>query len=215
MGAKPTIAVIDYGMGNLRSVAKAVALTGGTPVVSDDPATIRSCQGVIFPGVGAFAPAIAFIRRRRLIDTIWDVIGKDRFFLGLCLGFQLLFTSSTEDGTHDGLGVVPGTVQRFSFADPSLKVPHMGWNQVSIADPALKRTMFRGIPDRSFFYFVHSYYGKPRHRAMVAATTDYGKTFCSAVAYGRVWGCQFHPEKSGTIGLRLLTNFVREVKTCS
>jgi glutamine amidotransferase len=214
MNNKPKIAIIDYGMGNLRSVAKAVELVGGDTVVTDSSRKILDCQGVIFPGVGSFGPALNYLKKRKLIETIREVIDKDRCFLGLCLGFQLLFSTSTEDGKHAGLGIVPGKVEKFSFRNRSMKVPHMGWNQVHCSDAALKKTMFKGIKDDTYFYFVHSYYGVPRQKAMIAATTDYGKPFCSAVARGRVWGCQFHPEKSSTSGLQLLKNFVTEVTAC-
>ncbi|MCX5778260.1 MAG: imidazole glycerol phosphate synthase subunit HisH [Elusimicrobia bacterium] len=214
MKKKPTIAIIDYGMGNLRSVAKAVEWVGGDAVVTDNARQILDAQGVIFPGVGSFGPAVRYLKKRKLIDTIREVISKDRCFLGLCLGFQLLFSTSTEDGNYEGLGIVPGKVEKFSFRDHALKVPHMGWNQVTCTDAALKKTMFNGIKDNAYFYFVHSYYGIPRRKNMIAATTDYGKPFCSAVAHGRVWGCQFHPEKSSASGLRLLKNFLTEVTAC-
>ncbi|MGA2090571.1 MAG: imidazole glycerol phosphate synthase subunit HisH [Endomicrobiales bacterium] len=214
MKTKPQIAVIDYGMGNLRSVAKALEQVGAEPVVTDSSRKILSCQGVIFPGVGSFGPAVRYLKKRKLIDTIEDVISKDRYFLGLCLGFQLLFSTSSEDGAHKGLGIVPGKVEKFSFRHSSLKVPHMGWNQVHIANKELQKTMFKGIPDNTYFYFVHSYYGTPKQKNMLAATTDYGTPFCSAVAHGRVWGCQFHPEKSSSNGLKLLKNFLNEVTAC-
>lgn len=211
---KPSIAVIDYGMGNLRSVAKAVELVGGTAVVTDNARTIRQCAGVIFPGVGSFAPAVRHLKSTGLMDTIHQVIADGRCFLGLCLGFQLLFSKSPEGGTHAGLDVIPGVVKKFLFAGTDMKVPHMGWNQVRITDPALKKTMFKGIRDNAYFYFVHSYFGVPRDRRMVAATTDYGSPFCSAVVSGRVWGCQFHPEKSSASGIQLLKNFLTEVTSC-
>lgn len=214
---KPEIAVIDYSMGNLRSVGKALELVGADVVVSGDPARIRAAQAAVFPGVGSFGAAVRYLRKQGLKDTIAEVIERGSPFLGLCLGFQLLFDTSEEEGMHDGLGIIPGKVVRFDFKgkNAGLKVPHMGWNRVQAANSGIKKKMFKGIPDGSWFYFVHSYYGKPESRKAVAATTEYGIPFCSAVVIGNAWACQFHPEKSGANGLKLLKNFVEEVKKCS
>lgn len=210
------IAVIDYGMGNLRSVGKALELAGGNVEVTGDPRVIGSAAGVVFPGVGSFRPAMDFLRKSGLKDVMLDAIDRSVPFLGLCLGFQLLFSLSEERGRSRGLNVVPGDVVEFdrSMKDDGrpVKVPHMGWNRVAIARKELKKSMFKDIPDRSYFYFVHSFYAKPSANDAVAGITEYGRPFCSAVALENTWGCQFHPEKSGAIGLQLLKNFVREVK---
>ena len=212
----PTIAIIDYGMGNLRSVSKALEIVGANVKVTGDPRVISAAAGIVFPGVGSFRPAMNFIKNSGLKGVILDAIDRSVPFLGLCLGFQLLFSLSEEHGRSRGLNVIPGDVVEFdrSMKDEgeSVKVPHMGWNRVSIARKELKKTMFKGIPDRSYFYFVHSYYAKPTEKDAIAGITEYGRPFCSAVVLGNTWGCQFHPEKSGEKGLTLLKNFVREVK---
>lgn len=208
--AKITIAVIDYGMGNLRSVAKALECAGANAVVADAPSRIRTADAVVFPGVGSFGPALTNLKAARLIDPLKEAIAGRTPFLGLCLGFQLLFDLSREGGVHRGLGIIDGDVARFDFGPKTakLKVPHMGWNQVKIGRSGA--AMFNGIADRSYFYFVHSYYGRPADRRVVAGSTEYGIRFCAAVARDAVWGCQFHPEKSGANGLKLLKNFIRE-----
>ena len=213
--ATPSIAVIDYGMGNLRSVGKALELVGAQVLVTDRPQEIKKASAVVFPGVGSFGPAIAYIKQRGIDEAILEAIEEDKPFLGLCLGFQLLFDSSEENGTRKGLGVIPGKVLKFDFKTKKLsklKVPHMGWNSIRQQDTAEARRMFKGIPDNSYFYFVHSFYGKPKEGKAVAGKTEYGIPFCAAVASGRTWACQFHPEKSGSKGLRLLKNFVEEAK---
>ena len=212
----PTIAVIDYGMGNLRSVAKALELAGASVRVTDKPSVIASAHAAVFPGVGAFGPAIEYLSRNGIDEAIAGVIGNGKAFLGLCLGFQLLFDYSAEGGTYKGLGVIPGKVVRFAFAKKSagrkLTVPHMGWNRVNAGNSPSVPRLFKGIPNHSFFYFVHSYYGMPKDKKAVAGSTAYGNTFCSAIAQGRTWACQFHPEKSGAMGIQLLKNFVQEAK---
>ena len=208
------IAVIDYGMGNLRSVEKALKKVGGRVRITSKPSDIAKCDKLVLPGVGAFGDAMNELKRLRLVAPIKDAINEGKTFLGLCLGMQLLFDASEEAPGVKGLSVLGGNVKRFKFGKGGLKVPHMGWNQVTCTDAALKKTMFNGIKDNAYFYFVHSYYGIPRRKNMIAATTDYGKPFCSAVAHGRVWGCQFHPEKSSASGLRLLKNFLTEVTAC-
>lgn len=212
--AQPSITVIDYGMGNLRSVAKALELVGADVRVSGEASSILSADAVVFPGVGSFGPAIANLEKSALVDVITSVVHKGKPFMGMCLGFQMLFARSEEEGEHRGLGIIPGDVLKFDFrGDKTLKVPHMGWNTVRIADTPAAQTMFRGIADNSYFYFVHSYYGKPAEAAAMAGVTEYGIPFCAAVAIGSTWACQFHPEKSGATGLQLLKNYVDEVKT--
>lgn len=195
------IAVIDYGMGNLRSVQKGFEKIGADAVIVDDPADIALAKGVVLPGVGAFVDAIAQLKKTGLDTATLEAIKSGRPFLGICLGLQLLFERSFENGDHAGLGVFSGTIERIPAG---VKVPHMGWNQVK---QAKKLPLFDGIPDAANFYFVHSYIAKPADPAIVATTTDYGGDFVSGVARDNVYAFQFHPEKSGLIGLQILRNF--------
>ena len=208
------IGVVDYGMGNLRSVAKALESVGFRTVVSGDPAALASCRGFVLPGVGAFRDCMRNLEAQGLVPFLLDAIASGRPFLGICLGLQLLFSESEEFGVHPGFGVIPGRVVRFpaGLADPSpgsagrpLKVPHMGWNRVAFEGP--EHPAFRGIPSGSYFYFVHSYYVKPEEDGVVACRTTYGLPFVSGVARGRLLAVQFHPEKSQVAGLALLANF--------
>jgi len=199
------IAIIDYGMGNLRSVQKGLEKAGFAAGIVDEPAAVRAADGVILPGVGAFADAMANLVRRGLDAAIHEVIASGRPFLGICLGLQLLFERSEEWGVHPGLGVFRGTVRRLPSG---LKVPHMGWNEVETARPS---PLWAGIPDRTRFYFVHSFYVDPAEEEIVLGRTDYGIRFASAVGRARVFGIQFHPEKSSAFGLKILENFGRMV----
>lgn len=208
---KPESTVIDYGMGNLRSVAKALELAGANVTVTDNHSKIKKAQALILPGVGSFHPAIEYLRRHGLDTIIKERISEGVYFLGLCLGFQLLFDTSKEGGTRKGLGVIPGQVLKFNIKNPALKVPHMGWNTVTPGKESAK-IMFKNIPENSYFYFVHSYYGRPKSSYAVGATTNYGTSFCSAIFHKNIWACQFHPEKSGGVGIQLLKNFVNESK---
>lgn len=212
---KPYIAVIDYGMGNLRSVGKALEAVGARVEVTSSLRRIRGANGVVFPGVGSFKPAIRYVREHGLDDTIREVVSRGTPFLGLCLGFQLMFDWSDEEGRTRGLGLIPGKVIRFSTAgrNKCLTIPHMGWNTVSAA-PGAESRMFRGIPRDSYFYFVHSYYCVPADKGVIAGVTPYGGRFCSAVLKDNLWLCQFHPEKSSALGLRLLRNFSHEAGAC-
>lgn len=200
-----TITIIDYGMGNLRSVQKAIERVGSSATITSDPKEISAASKVILPGVGAFRDAINALREHELIDVIKESTASGKPFLGICLGLQLLMELSYEYGEYDGLGIVPGHVRQFDI-DPSLKVPHMGWNQLTVSDP--DNPLFADIPSDAWFYFVHSYYVDPSDESWVAATTDYGGAFVSAVRRGNVFATQFHPEKSQTAGLQLLKNFV-------
>lgn len=208
---KPVIAVIDYGMGNLRSVSKALEKAGASAVVTSSKNAAASADAIVLPGVGSFGPAMKNLENSGFDKTITRAVGAGKPFLGLCLGFQMLFDKSFEDGVHKGLGILPGKVLRFGT---SLKVPHMGWNNVSPEKTQSAARMFDGIPKDSYFYFVHSYYAVPSGSSAAAGTTRYAVNFCSAAARDRIWGCQFHPEKSGSLGLKLLRNFVREVNRC-
>lgn len=203
------IAVIDYGMGNLRSVEKALERVGGDARITADPHVIRDARGAVLPGVGAFADCMRNLEKFKLIHPILDFVSSNRPFLGICLGLQLLFAESFEFGRHEGLGIIPGIVTRFSgehFIGPGkLKVPHMGWNQVRWEKG--KMAPFDAAGDNQFFYFVHSYYVIPRDDICVAGTTEYGVEFVSAVSRGNIFATQFHPEKSQLPGLAILKSF--------
>ena len=200
--ATPSIAIIDYGAGNLRSVAKAFEKLGFPPLVTADPAHVLAADAVVLPGVGAAGDTMSSLSSRGMVAAIGEVIARGQPFFGVCLGLQLLFESS-EEGGADCLGLLRGKVRRLPA---TVKVPHMGWNEARLLRP---HPVFEGVPSGSFFYFVHSYYADPEDRALVAAETDYGATFCSAVARGNLVATQFHPEKSGALGLKLYENFVR------
>jgi glutamine amidotransferase len=203
------IAIIDYGMGNLRSVQKGFERVGHKAVVTGSPEEILVADGVVLPGVGAFRDCMKNLTEGNLIDTIYKVVQEGKPFLGICLGLQLLFTESEEFGIHKGLDIIKGRVIRFSFANSeprtlNLKVPHMGWNNISIKKDL---HLFEGIPDSSFFYFVHSYYVIPEDGNVIASTTDYGVEFVSGISKDNILAFQFHPEKSQEMGLRILKNF--------
>lgn len=200
------IVIVDYGMANLRSVQKAFERVGFAAAVTSDPAAIAGAAKLVLPGVGAFRDAIARLRETQLADTITAHIKSGRPFLGICLGLQLLFTHSHEDGTHAGLGVFPGEVVRFPH-QPGLKVPHMGWNTLKLTRPDCP--LFAGLPPDPAVYFVHSYYAAPANRELVAAEADYPGPFCAAVWKGNVYATQFHPEKSQDVGLTMLRNFAK------
>jgi len=196
------LTIIDYGVGNLRSVYMAFQRLGVEAAVSSDAADIARATAVVLPGVGAFGDSVANLRALHLEEPILAAIRDDLPFLSICVGLQLLFEVSEELGEHRGLGVIPGRVRRF---DSSLVVPHMGWNQIHQRQPA---AIWQGLPDDSYAYFVHSYYGAPEDASWVAGATDYGVSFCSAVARGNLFAIQFHPEKSQDTGEAILRNFV-------
>jgi glutamine amidotransferase len=197
------IQIVDYGMGNLRSVQKALERLSAPAAICTNPADLAGCDRLILPGVGAFRDAIAELRRQGFVEPIRAHIAAGKPFLGICLGLQLLFDVSYEDGTWEGLGIIPGKVVRFP-EQSELKVPHMGWNKVAAAPGC---PLFAGIPAESFFYFVHSYYVVPNDESVVAGRTGYGVTFASVVQRGKAFATQFHPEKSQKFGLQLLQNF--------
>ncbi|SHF09326.1 imidazole glycerol phosphate synthase subunit HisH [Desulforamulus putei] len=202
------IAIIDYGMGNLRSVQKAFQRVGCQAEIVRDPAAVDAAPAVVLPGVGAFGDAMENLQRTGMIEAIYRAVDAGKPFLGICLGQQLLFESSEEFGITRGLGIFPGAVKR--FPEGELKVPHMGWNQVAIARPS---PLLEGVPDGSAFYFVHSYYVEPADPELVITHTEYGLPFASVVGRRNVFGIQFHPEKSSTLGLRILENFGKMVRT--
>jgi glutamine amidotransferase len=200
---KAAIAIIDYGMGNLRSVQKAFEKVGYAAEVTSDPEVARRADKIVLPGVGAFEDAIAELHRHGLVEPVIEAIHSGKPFLGICLGLQLLFEKSFENGKHQGLGVLQGDVVRFELP-PEYAIPHMGWNQLGLRR---RPPILDGIEDGSYFYFVHSYYVVPRDAEVIAVETDYGRPFCSMIWRDNVFATQFHPEKSQAQGLRLLKNF--------
>lgn len=197
------IAIVDYQMGNLRSVQKALERVGHAAAITSDPRTLQKADKIILPGVGAFADAIAELRRRELVEPIREAIAGGKPFLGICLGLQLLFDVGYEDGVHEGLGVLAGEVRRFEVP-PEYKVPHMGWNRVKLVR---RPPIFAGVEDESYFYFVHSYYVVPEDKTVVAGEASYPDPFCAMAWRDNLFATQFHPEKSQQAGLRVLKNF--------
>jgi glutamine amidotransferase len=198
------IAIIDYGMGNLRSVQKAIEAVGAPAEITSDPARVRQASKVILPGVGAFADAMAELRRTGLGDAFCEAVHQGKPCLGVCLGLQLLFDLSLEDGEHPGLGLLRGRVVRFA-SRPGLKVPHMGWNTLRIRQPA---PLLEGLGEAPSVYFVHSYYAQPADTDVLAAEADYPDPFAAVVWRDNLTACQFHPEKSQAVGLRIYANFL-------
>jgi glutamine amidotransferase len=207
------IAIVDYGMGNLRSVEKGIARSGVATWVTSDPRQIRSARGVVLPGVGAFGACMENLARGGLAEAVREVVRAGKPFLGICLGLQLLFEESEEFGPVRGLGLFPGRVVRFSgSALAGLKIPQMGWNQLRIERRVAE---LEGIGESPYVYFVHSYYVVPSDPTLTVASTEYGVRFAAAIAWKNIFACQFHPEKSQAIGLRILENFVSRVKASS
>ncbi len=202
------IAIIDYGMGNLRSVQKGFEKVGSEAVVTADPRVVLEAERVVLPGVGAFADCMRNLEQAGFVEPILKVLTQGRPFLGICVGMQLLFSDSVEFGLYQGLDVIPGHVVRFSEGmrqgGEELKVPHMGWNQISFNN---RPPAFAGIDEGANVYFVHSYYVRPDDEAVIATTTGYGIDFCSAIWKDNIIATQFHPEKSQDVGLRILKNF--------
>jgi len=199
------IAIVDYGMGNLLSVSKALENVAPEVEITSDPAVIDRAAGIVLPGVGAFADCMHNLRSLGLEEAVKKYIESKRPYLGICLGLQILFSYSEEGGRYEGFGVIKGKVKKLPS---SVKVPHMGWNQLCIGR---RIPLFKSIPDQSNFYFVHSYYVDPEEDGVVAATTDYGISFTSSVWKENIYGVQFHPEKSSQLGLEVLRNFGRIV----
>lgn len=219
------IVIIDYGMGNLRSVQKGFEKVGWKAIISNNPKIIKNSSGFVLPGVGAFDAAVKHLNKFKLFNLIKQQIKSGQPFLGICLGYQLLFEKS-EEGKLSGLGVFEGKVKKFparggcalGAKGKGLKIPQIGWNQVklkilptkvgiSLRLKKAKLKMFEGIPDNSYFYFVHSYYAIPKDKSIIAGVTHYGKNYASAIEKGNIWGVQFHPEKSSRLGLKILKNF--------
>ncbi len=204
MRLRSIIAVIDYGMGNLRSVQKAFESIGHKAVVTRDPHAIADASHLVLPGVGAFPDCMRNLQQLDLVEPILEGINQGKSFLGICLGMQLLFTESEEFGPHKGLDLIKGRVVRFPAME--LKVPHMGWNRLNFQK---SHSLLKGLPQESYVYFVHSYYVVPDDPEIIATRTDYGLEFASSIARDNIFACQFHPEKSQAIGLKILDNFAR------
>ncbi|MGR3318667.1 MAG: imidazole glycerol phosphate synthase subunit HisH [Candidatus Anammoxibacter sp.] len=207
-----TLAIVDYGMGNLRSVQKAFEKIGEYAIITSNPADLDSAHKIILPGVGAFKDAMNELDKRNLAESIKKNIRSGKPFLGICLGLQLLFSVSFEDGEHKGLNVLQGNVIKFSNDNNSnleqkLKIPHMGWNKVKFRDREIP--LLKNVPDESYMYFVHSYYVSPEQSSSIAGETDYGVNFTSIVCKDNIFATQFHPEKSQKTGLDILRNFTR------
>lgn len=203
------ITVVDYGMGNLRSVAKAFEAVGANIKVSSKPEDIKNSKAIVVPGVGAFGDAIKHLKELNLYDEIINHINNKKPYFGICLGLQILFEKGYEFGEHRGLGIIKGKVIRFTQKE-GYKIPHMGWNQVNIKQ---KNGLFKNIKNSEFFYFVHSFYVVPEDSKVIASTTDYINEFCSSIQIDNIWAVQFHPEKSQKPGLNLIKNFVKKVNT--
>jgi len=199
------IAIIDYGMGNIHSVQKALELYGAKTIVTHKPDDLNTCKKIVFPGVGAFDDAVLELKKRGLLSVLKAQIKDKKPFLGICLGMQLLFEQSQEAKREKGLGVFQGAVKKFS-EKLKLKVPQMGWNQLKLKGRDCP--LLNGITDNSFVYFCHSYYADPGDEKVIAASTDYGIDFASVIWRENIFGVQFHPEKSQAAGLRILKNFV-------
>ncbi len=200
------IVIIDYGMGNLRSVQKGFEKVGCAARISDRSQDIKKADAVVLPGVGAFADCMEALKKFQLIDPLLEALESGKPFLGICLGLQLLFTESHEFGHTKGLGVIPGVVERFP---DDLKVPHMGWNSLNIKKRA---PILQDLPNDPYFYFVHSYYVVPEDEGVIATTTNYGQEFVSMIWKDNIYAVQFHPEKSQQIGLRVLKRFGELIK---
>ncbi len=201
------IVLIDYGVGNLYSVAKAAAFVGGDVKISSSAEDIRRADKIILPGVGAFGDCMKNLAATGLIPTIKQEISAGKPILGICVGLQILFAGSEESPNVDGLKIFSGRVRKIRAGD--LKIPHMGWNSVSIRNEELGiRNLFNGINDNSYFYFVHSYHAEPEDKKIIAATTTYGEKVTAAIEFENIFATQFHPEKSGDVGLHVLKNFV-------
>lgn len=216
MPTSPRIAVVDYGAGNLRSVSKALERSAMTAIVTSDAATVQKADGVVLPGVGAFADAIANLKQSGLDDAVREAMARGRPYLGLCLGLQVLFDEGDEHGVTPGWGIMPGRVERFCDTNHDtdakrLLIPHIGWNTVKFSGD---HPMLAGLPPQDTYYFVHSYRAVPSRESDIVGRVDYGGTFAAAVAREGMFAVQFHPEKSQTAGARLLDAYASWVSSC-
>ncbi len=200
------ISIVDYKVGNIRSVKFAMQRIGADAMLTSDVSQLHASQGIILPGVGAFSLAMEELRKRKLVQPITDMVRAGKPLLGICVGHQLLFSESEEYGRHEGLNLIPGKVRRF---EPGIKIPHMGWNQVILKKNSI---LFDDIKEREFFYFAHSFSTEPTDESVVLGETEYGKRFTSCVQAENIFGLQFHPEKSSNQGESLLKNFCRYCK---
>ena len=220
---KINVGIIDYGLGNLFSVQRAVVKAGGNGIITYDPEILKSCDKLILPGVGSFPDGIKGLKERELIRPIYKSCEKGVSILGICLGMQLLMSSSEEFGLHKGLDIIKGQVIKFSksdFSKRSFKIPHIGWNQLLFpnnlptnrnkkSNNVFKKSILRSVNEKSFVYFVHSYFVLPENQEYLLAETIYGEDkYCSAVFDGNIIGCQFHPERSGAVGIEMYKNFL-------
>ncbi len=203
------IAIVDYGMGNLRSVQRGFERVGAEARIVQSPRELKDARGIVVPGDGAFGKAMENLRAANWVEPLRTACERGIPFFGICVGMQLLFETSEEMGQHKGLGILRGSVKRFHSG---LKVPQMGWNQIRISPMNHSSSLLRDVPDGGYAYFVHSYYCAPSDPSVIAATTDYGIEFASVVARGNIFGVQFHPEKSQLVGLKMLENFVEMTK---
>lgn len=205
------IAIVDYGMGNLKSVSNAFEKLNAKVKVASDASDIEKASKIVFPGVGSFADGMLGLSKRGLISAIKSSIDKKKPFLGLCLGLQLLFAESEEAPQTEGLGILKGKVKKLPFIseDKKFKIPHIGWNHISLTKKGENSNLLSGIKEESFVYFAHSYYAEPEDISIIASTTEYSIRFCSSLIKDNIYATQFHPEKSQRVGLKILENFIR------
>ena len=202
------IAIIDYGVGNLFSVEKAFAALGAEAKITNNPAEIKAAEKLVLPGVGAFGDCMKNLEESGLIPLLKEEVAAGKPLLGICVGLQILFNGSEESPEAKGLGLIPGQVKRIQAE--GLKVPHMGWNRLHISEPRREKDLFAGLEqDKEYVYFVHSYHAVPEDKSVVTATTDYGERLTASVQAGNIFATQFHPEKSGDVGLRIIDNFCK------
>jgi len=202
-----SVLIVDYNLSNLGSIRRSLEECGVSPVVSDDPGKLKTANRIVLPGVGSFTDGMANLRKLGWASALQEAVWEDRIpLLGICLGMQLLAEKGDEGGTVQGLGLIPGEVQRFVPEDSSTRIPHVGWNEVR---KAAGNRLFEGIPDSLDFYFVHSYHFIPRRKEHILSTTPYCGNFVSAIGVGNIFGVQFHPEKSGRPGFQILKNFLK------
>ena len=200
------IAIIDYGVGNLFSVEKAFAALGADARVTNDENVIRQAEKIVLPGVGAFGDCMKNLEESGLVPVLKESIAAGKPLLGICVGLQILFDGSEESPGVKGLGLIHGMVKKINA--PGLKVPHMGWNSIKVREKREPLDLFKGLSDKPYVYFVHSYHAVPADKSVITATTEYGETLTAAVALGSIQATQFHPEKSGDVGLAILKNFI-------
>lgn len=210
-------AIIDYGMGNIHSVQKALESLGAKTLVTNEPKELEDCRAIVLPGVGAFGDAVSQLKKRDLLRALNEHIKRKKIFLGICLGMHILFEASEESPKAKGLGVFKGRVKKFEVKKV-IKVPHIGWNQLKVGSGLRAQgqcPLLKDVPDNSYVYFCHSYYPAPKDKQIVAATSDYGVEFPAVIWQDNIYGVQFHPEKSQEVGLRILKNFVELIRHCN